>query len=134
MISINQPQDILGLGIKNILSFRLDDVAYQNLVMSVNKVIVIEFRNIYAVTVIFEGEKITIEYDEKKNYDLKIGLDINTMVAIARGDIGPITGFLKGKLKIKKIWNIWLLLKFIKIFIPNLKLAGERAIIVKNCW
>jgi hypothetical protein len=133
MISINQPQDILGLGIKNILSFRLDDVAYQNLVMSVNKVIVIEFRNIYAVTVIFEGEKITIEYDEKKNYDLKIGLDINTMVAIARGDIGPITGFLKGKLKIKKIWNIWLLLKFIKIFIPNLKLAGERAIIVKNC-
>ena len=132
MISINQPQDILGLGIKNILSFRLDDLSYQNLVMSVNKVIVIEFRNIYAVTVFFKGEKITIEYDEHENYDLRISLDINTMVAIARGDIGPITGFLKGNLKVKKIWNIGLLLKFIKIFIPNLKLAGERALIVKN--
>jgi len=132
MISINQPQDILGLGIKNILSFRLDDEEYQKLVTSVNKIIVIDFRHIYAVTVVFEGEAITIEYDERENYDLKIVLDVNTMVAIARGDIGSITGFLKGKLQVKKIWNIGLLLKFIKIFIPNLKLAGERAENVKR--
>jgi putative sterol carrier protein len=132
MIVINQPQDILGLGIKNILSYRLQDADYQKLVSGVNKTIIIEFRHIYAVTVVFHENNITIEYDEKEKYDLKVILDINTMVQMARGEYGPIRGFLKGKLKVKKIWNVGLLLKFIQIFIPNIKLAGERVINVKT--
>jgi putative sterol carrier protein len=127
MLSINQPQDILGMGIRNILSYRLDDPAYQKLVMGWNKTIIIEFRHIYGVTVIFHDNTITIEYDEQKNFDLKIILDINTMVEIAQGKEGPITAFLKGKIQIKKLWNIGILLKFIKIFIPNIKKAGESA-------
>ena len=127
MIEINKPEDILGLGIANILQYRIEEPSFQKLITNWNKTIVIVFKDIYAVSVFFQGEKIRIEYDECKKYDLKLILDINVMVELAEGTEGVIRGFIKGKIKVKKLWNIGVLLKFIRIFIPNLKIAGNTA-------
>ena len=126
MVSIEATGDILSLGIANILQYRKDESEFTKLLENWNKVIVVEFRDIYGVTVTFNAGNIKIDYDYDQ-YDLKIQLDIQTMVDLAKGDEGVIRGFLKGRIKVKKVWKVGVLLKFIKLFIPNLKLAGESA-------
>jgi hypothetical protein len=51
---------------------------------------------------------------------------------LAAGETGPIRSFLKGKIQVKKLWHVFTLLKFIRIFIPALKIAGGRAQNFKN--
>lgn len=128
MISFNRPEDIIGIGIKNILAYRINDVEFQKLVQNWKRVIAIEFKNLYCVTANFQGEKIYIEYGEPPKYHIKIILDsLQTMVDLAKGKFGPYKAFLLGKIKVKKIWNVLDLLKFIKVFIPGLRIAGDIA-------
>ncbi|MBD3354145.1 MAG: hypothetical protein GF364_21870 [Candidatus Lokiarchaeota archaeon] len=126
IIEFNNPRDILGMGIKNILQYRKTDPKFLNLIKDWNKTIIIGFKDIYDVTVIFKGMNIHINYGSTQDYDLWLEIgSIQTMTDLAKGDLGPISGFLTGKIKVKKIWNILVLLHFIRIFIPNLRMAGD---------
>lgn len=128
MIVFNQPEDIIGIGIKNILGYRKDDARFQKLVQSWKRIIAIEFKNLYCVTANFQGDKIDIMYGESPKYHLKIIMDsLQTMGDLAKGKIGPYKAFLLGKIKVKKIWHVFDLLKFIKVFIPGLRIAGDIA-------
>lgn len=117
----------MGIGIKNLLEYRKDDEKFQELVASWHKTIVVEVNGIYAVTITFEGGAIDIQPGTPEKYDLKFQLSLETMVAIARGDISYIKAFLKGHVKVKKMWHVGTLLKFVKVFIPALQIAGQRA-------
>lgn len=133
MVDFNQPEDILGIGIRTILNYRKDDVKFQNLLKNWNKIIVIEFNGIYAVTIEFKDGSIRIAYDEQEGYDLKVKLrSIRVMTDIAAGTYGPIRAFMTGKIRVKKVWNVFVLLKFIRLFIPALRIAGDRAVLYKN--
>jgi len=127
-IQFNNPEDIFGIGIKNLLSYRKNEPKFKKLVINWNKTIIFEFPDLYSLSIHFQGNKIEIKYGLVDKYDLKVIMpELNVMNEIARGDIGPISGFLKGKIKIKKIYNIPVLLRFIKIFITALRIAGKRA-------
>ncbi|MHA1342132.1 MAG: SCP2 sterol-binding domain-containing protein [Promethearchaeota archaeon] len=127
-IIFNQPQDIFGIGIKNILNYRKNDPKFKKLVINWNKTIVFEFPGLYPITINFNGNTININYGDSEKYDLRVIMpELSVMTEIARGDLGPISGFLKGKIKIKKMFSLPVLIRFIKIFIPALHIAGERA-------
>lgn len=126
MITINNPQDILGMGIKNILEYRANKGELESLIADWKKTIVVEIQGIYAVTVRFQGPNIQVEPSSPTIYDLKFTAPLETMITLAKGETGPICAFLKGQIKVKKVWHVGTLLKFVKIFIPALKNAGER--------
>lgn len=133
MVNFNNPEDILGIGIKTILSYRKDDDDFKILIENWEKKVIVEFEGIYAVTVSFSDGTISINYGSEEEFDLMIKLkSIKVMTDLASGKYGPIVGFLKGKVKVKKIWNLRTLLKFLKIFIPALKIAGDQALRYKN--
>ncbi len=115
------------MGIKNILGYRLEQDGFEELVKNWNKAIIVEIKDIYEVAVIFAGESITITTEIPTKFDLKFILDLETMGDIARGKIGAIKAFMQGRVKVKKLLHVGTLLKFMKIFIPALQMAGERA-------
>ncbi|MHA1733234.1 MAG: SCP2 sterol-binding domain-containing protein [Promethearchaeota archaeon] len=127
MVKINDPEDIMGMGLKNILGYRLEDPKFQRLATDWNRTVVVEIKGIYSVTVKFEGDEIVVTPETGDKYHLKFTIDLPTMVDIGTGKVGAVKAFLKGRVKVKKIWRVGTLLRFMKIFIPALKLAGERA-------
>ncbi len=126
MLMMNDPQDILGIGIKNILEYRASKGELEPLVAGWKKIIVVEIQGIYAITIRFQDSNIQVEPSLPSTYDLKLTMSLNIMIKIAKGETGLIGAFLKGQVKVKKLWHVSTLLKFIKIIIPALKIAGER--------
>ncbi len=126
MLTMNEPQDILGIGIKNLLEYRASKGELEPLVAGWNKTIIVEIQGIYALAIHFQDTKIQIHTSIPSIYDLKFALPLNIMIALAKGETGVIKAFLKGQIKVKKLWHIGTLLKFINIIIPALKIAGER--------
>ncbi|MHA1293404.1 MAG: SCP2 sterol-binding domain-containing protein [Promethearchaeota archaeon] len=124
MLSIHQPLDLISISIYNILSYRKDEEFY-NLVKDWNKVIVINIKEFYPVSVIFWGDTIKFEKGERKKADFKVTMGINTMLDVAYRRIGVIKAVLKRKLKIKGIFKISTLLKFQKIFLGAMRKVAE---------
>ncbi|MFX1504383.1 MAG: hypothetical protein ACFFDH_25715 [Promethearchaeota archaeon] len=58
MISIQEPEDLLSIALRNIFSSRVDDDEFYNLVHNWNKKIVINVKDFYPITVNFEGDEI----------------------------------------------------------------------------
>ena len=126
MLKINEPQDILGLGIRNLLGYRESRGELEPLVAKWNKTVVIELIGIYAVSVHFHGGDIRIEPGVAAKFDVKISMSLDTIIAIADGETGPVRAFLKGRLKVERLWHVGTLLRLLKIIVPALKIAGER--------
>ena len=126
MLLMNDPQDILGIGIRHLLEYRASLGDMENLVSNWKKTILIELKGLYAISVHFLGNEIKIEPGSAVKFDLKFSLSLDSLVGLANGDLGIMKAFLSGKVKLEKLWNVGTLLKFIKIFIPALKIAGER--------
>jgi hypothetical protein len=126
MLQINDPQDILGIAVRNLLEFRASRGELESLVVNWEKTIVIEVVGMYAVSMHFQKNEIRIEPGSVAKFDLKLAMSINNMLAIADGEIGLIRLFLTGQVKLKKMWHLATLLRFLKIIIPALKIAGER--------
>ncbi len=125
MSIVNQPEDILGLALKNLLTPLLKDEKFVKKIKKLNRVIVLELKDIYAITLTFNNGNILIEYGEKKPYHLKLIVTMEAFTGIAEGKIGLIGAFLKRKIKIKKIYHIFTILKFRSIFFPAIKKATE---------
>nr|MDO8108916.1 SCP2 sterol-binding domain-containing protein [Candidatus Sigynarchaeota archaeon] len=128
MTKMNDPQDVLGIAVRNLLNYRDSRGELEPLVAKWKKTVVIEITGIYAVSVHFNGTEIQIEPGGAAKFDLKVLMPLEMMIAIAKSEIGIMHAFMIGQLKVKKMWHIGTLLKFVKIFIPALKIAGERGV------
>ena len=125
MSIVNQPDDILGLALKNLLTPLLADEKIVKTIKKLNRVIIMELVDIYAITLTFNTGNIRIELGEKKPYHLKLIVTLDTFTGIAEGKIGLIGAFLKRKIKVKKIYRLFTILKFRKIFFPAIKAAAQ---------
>jgi len=126
---INQPQDLLGLAIKNVLEPILEDEKILKKIEEFNKVVVMELTGLYPITITFNKGLISIDYGEKPKYDLKLIVSVDAFTGMAEGKGGLISSFLKGKIKVKKMHRIFTLLKFKSIFFPAIEKATENPIL-----
>ena len=124
MITIQPPEDLLSIALKNVLSYRKDEEFYK-LVKDWNKTIVIDVIGFYPVAIFFEGTNIRFDMDIPNKHDLKVTLDADAMMDIAYGRSSPIMSFLKRKIKIKGIFKIGTILRFMKIFLKSMKMLAE---------
>lgn len=126
MISIQKGEDLLSISLNNILSYRKNDDEFIELVRNWNKKIVIELEDFYPVEVIFQGTEIkfkTKDLDQK--VDLKVFMNLNTLLNLAYGRLNTVKAVLTRKLKIKGILKILTLMKFIKIFLTSMKMVAK---------
>jgi len=129
MSIINQPQDILGLAIKNMLEPVLEDEKILKKIKNLNKVIAMDLKDLYPISITFNKGLISIDYGEKPKYDIKLIVSFDAFTGMAEGRGGLISSFLKGKIRVKKMYRIFTILKFASIFIPAIKKATEKPII-----
>ncbi len=123
MSIINEPQDLLRLALKNLFTPLLKENKFQKIIKKWKRVIIVEVEGLYPITLAFNNGEISIEYDEKPKYHLKITITLDAFIGIAEGNTGLISAFLKGKIKVKKIYRIFTILKFKNILFPALKKA-----------
>ena len=127
MIIIEKADDLLGISLNNILSYRKMDKDYIELVNNWNKKIIIEIEKFYSVEVIFEGNEIKFKIDNlDKKVDLKVKMSLKTLLEIAHGRINPINAVLKGKVKMKGMFRVGTVLKFLKIFVNSMKMVASQ--------
>lgn len=127
MIEIQKADDLLGISLNNILSYRKNDDDFIKLVNGWNKKIVIEVEKFYPIEVIFEGNVIKFKINNlDKKVDLKIKMSLNTLLDISYGRINPINAVLKGKVKMKGMFRIGTVLKFLKIFVKSMKMVASQ--------
>lgn len=124
------PTDVLGLALKNLLTPLLGDEKFRKKIKGLKRrVIVMELKNIYSITLTFNNGEILIEYGAKPKYHLFISITLDAFVGIAEGKIGLIGAFLTRKIKAKKIYRVFTILKFKNIFFPAIKAANANPIL-----
>ncbi|MHA1688035.1 MAG: SCP2 sterol-binding domain-containing protein [Promethearchaeota archaeon] len=121
-LSIEEPEDLISISLYNMLNYRKNDEQFINLIRNWNKKIVLHLIPFYPLAVIFWGDEIKFDRENVKKANLHVQIDLNTMLEIACGEMNPVKALLKGKLKIKGIYKIKTLLKFIKIFLDTMKI------------
>ena len=127
MIEIQKADDLLGISLNNILSYRKNDDDFIKLVNGWNKKILIEVEKFYPIEVLFEGNEIKFKIDNlDKKVDLIIKMSLNTLLDISYGRINPINAVLKGKVKMKGMFRIGTVLRFLKIFVKSLKMVASQ--------
>ena len=127
MLNIEKADDLLGISLNNILSHRKMDKDYIELVNNWNKKIIIEVERFYPVEVIFEGNEVKFKIDDfDKEVDLKVKMSLDTLLEIAYGRINPIIAVIKGKVKMKGMFKIGIVLKFLKIFVNSMKMVASQ--------
>jgi len=130
MSIINEPQDVLGLAIKNLMTPLLLDPKFAKKVKKIKKrVIIIELEDIYPLSLVFNDGDVSIEYGEKPKYHLWITITLDAFVGIAEGKVGMIGAFLKHKIKAKKLYRVFTILRFYKVFFPAIKAAHQNPVI-----
>jgi putative sterol carrier protein len=122
MINIEEPKDLISISLKRILSYRLSDHEYIDLIKDWDKNIQVEIEDFYPVIIKFENEKIEFHRNiEDFKPDLKIGLSLETLLDLAYRRISLLIAIVAGKLKIKGLTKIKTLLRFSKIFLDSIK-------------
>ena len=128
MILIKEPNHIFGMAVVNLFKPFLGNEKFQRKLKKWKKVIIIKLIDLYPFSIIFNDGEISVEYGENSKYDLKLVLSFDTFIEIAEGQVGIISSFLKGKIKVKKLYKVFTVLKFISILIPALKKATEKSL------
>ena len=127
MIEIEKADDLLGISLNNILSFRKNEEDFIKLVTNWNKKIIIEIEKFYPVEVIFEGNEIKFKIENIDNkVDLKVRMSLDTLLDIAYGRINPINAVLKSKVKMKGMIKFGTVIKFLKIFVNSMKMVASQ--------
>ncbi|MFX1274612.1 MAG: SCP2 sterol-binding domain-containing protein [Promethearchaeota archaeon] len=121
-IKISPPRDLISIALENILSYRKDDKFYA-LIKDWNKTIVINVKEFYPVTVIFQEDTINFKIGDTKKADFKVTMGVHTMLDLAYGRTGPIRAVLSRKLKIKGLLKLGILLKFQNILLKSMKMV-----------
>ena len=125
MISIQKGEDLLSISLSTILSYRKDESEFQMLVTNWNKKILIEIEDFYPIEIIFDRDEIKFKVsDIDKKVDLKVKMNIYTLLDLAYGRLGPIQAVLKRKIRIKGLIKFGILIKFIKIFLKSMQMVA----------
>lgn len=126
MISIQKGEDLLSISLCTILSYRKDEPEFQKLVINWNKKILIEIEDFYPILIIFDGTDIKFKVSEiDKKVDLKVKMDIYTLLDLAYGRLGPVGAVLKRKIRVKGLLKVGVLLKFIKILLKSMQMVAS---------
>ena len=125
MISIQKGEDLLSISLSTILSYRKNEAEFQKLVINWNKKILIVIEDFYPIEIIFERDEIRFKVsDIDKKVDLKVKMNIYTLLDLAYGRLGPIKAVIKRKIRIKGLFKVGILLKFIKIFLNSMQMVA----------
>ena len=125
MISIQKGEDLLSIALCTILSYRKNESEFLKLVLNWNKKILIEIEDFYPIEIIFDHDEIKFKViDIDKKVDLKVKMNIYTLLDLAYGRLGPIKAVLKRKIRIKGLFKVGILLKFIKIFLKSMQMVA----------
>lgn len=126
MISIQKGEDLLSISLSTILSYRKNDPEYQKLIIDWNKKILIEIEDFYPIEIIFDRNEIKFKVsDIDKRLDLKVKMNIYTLLDLAYGRLGPFKAVFQRKLKIKGLRKVGILLKFIRIFLKSMQMVAS---------
>ena len=128
MVTINESDHVFGMAIMKIFTPFLEEEKFQKKIANWNKIIVVELKGIYTFSLIFDNGVISCEYGGREKYNLKLITTFEAFVGIAEGYTGLIPAFIRGRIKVKKIYNIFTVLKFITILLPALKRATAEPI------
>jgi putative sterol carrier protein len=126
MITIQKGEDLLSISLSTILSYRKNDPEFQQLIIDWNKKILIDIEDFYPIEIIFNHNKVNFKVkniDEK--LDLRVKMDIYTLLDLAYGRIGSIGAVLKRKIRIKGLLKFGILLKFMKIFLKSMQMVAS---------
>ncbi len=127
MLNIEKADDLLGISLNNILSYRKMDKDFIGLVNNWNKKIIIEIEKFYPVEVVFDGNEIKFKIDKlDEKVDLKVKMSLKSLLEIAYARLNPINAVLKGKVKIKGMFRIGIVLKFLKIFVNSMRMVASQ--------
>ncbi|NVM17618.1 MAG: SCP2 sterol-binding domain-containing protein [Candidatus Lokiarchaeota archaeon] len=126
MISIQKGEDLLSITLSTILNYRKDEPKFQKLVIDWNKKIHVEIEDFYLIEVIFNHNEIRFKVNDiDKKPDLKVKLNIYTFLDLAYGRIGPLKAVFQRKIRIKGLFKLGILLKFIKIFLKSMQMVAS---------
>lgn len=123
---INEPEDILGIGLKNLLTYCHQDPKFHEAVGKLSQIVVFDFEDLYAVSVNFH-HPIEILPFKGTHSGLGLKMSINTLVSIMKGKFSMVGAFLRGKIKITQWWKLLSIIRLMKVLLPTLQRAKERA-------
>jgi putative sterol carrier protein len=122
MISIQEPEDLLSIALHNIFSSRVDEKDFYDLIHDWNKKIVIDVKSFYPITVIFEGNTIKFKVGEDKEADIKLRLELQTLLDIAYGREDPLSAVGKGIMELEGLGDDSAkLVRFYNIFLVSMQ-------------
>jgi putative sterol carrier protein len=126
MLNIQQPDDLISISLHNILSYRKNDKEFINLITDWNKKIVLYMTPFYPVTIIFEGNEIRFERGDLEKADMKIKVDVSTILDMAYGRLDPFKAVGEGKLEMEGLGDSSdLLVKFYNIFMVTMQMVAS---------
>jgi len=126
MISIQDPEDLLSIALRNIFSSRIEEKEFYTNVHNWNKKVVLDIKSFYPLTVIFEGDEIKFERGEVKDADIILRLSLQTLLDIANGREDPLSAAGKGIIKLEGLGNdSEKLVKFYNIFLVSMQKAAN---------
>lgn len=126
MIKIQFPDDLISLSLYNIFSYRKNDRKFIKSVKDWNKKIVMHVEPFYPVTVIFEGTDIRFEMGEREGADMKVKIEINTMLDLAYGREDPFSAMGEGKIVMEGLGSdSSLIVKFYNVFMDSMMIVAK---------
>ncbi len=130
MISIEVPEDLISIAFYNILSSRADDEEFYNFAHDWNKKVIFFLKPFYPITVIIEGDEIKFQIGEVESADMKVTIELQTMLDLAYGRENPFFAIENGLMEIEGLGNDSInLVKFYNIFMVSMqKVAKEQSL------
>ena len=126
MISIQKGEDLLSISISTILNYRKDEPEFQKLVLDWNKKILIEIEDFYPLEIIFHHNEIKFKVNDiDKKVDLKVKMNIYTLLDLAYGRISSVKAVFQRKIRIKGLLKFRILLKFMNIFLKSMQMVAS---------
>ncbi|MFX1303140.1 MAG: SCP2 sterol-binding domain-containing protein [Promethearchaeota archaeon] len=126
MLSIDMPDDLISLSLYNIFKYRKNDKNFIKHIKDWNKKVVLHITPFYPITVIFKENNISFERIYLEDADLKVKIDIHTMLDIAYGRLDPFNVLNEGKMEIEGLGeDSSMIVKFYNVFVDSMIMVAE---------
>jgi putative sterol carrier protein len=126
VISIQKGEDLLSISLGTILNYRKDEPEFQKLVIDWNKKILLEIEDFYPLEIIFHQNEIKFKVNDiDKKVDLKVKMNIYSLLDLAYGRLSPVKAVFQRKIRIKGLLKFRILLKFMNIFLKSMQMVAS---------
>lgn len=120
------PDDLISLSLYNIFKYRKNDKNFIKHIKDWNKKVVLHITPFYPITVIFKENNISFERIYLEDADLKVKIDIHTMLDIAYGRLDPFNVLNEGKMEIEGLGeDSSMIVKFYNVFVDSMIMVAE---------